>query len=131
MARRERPLSPHLQVYRFQLHMAMSIFHRATGVALSVGAIFLTWWLVAAATGPVYFEQVQGYIATPIGRLFLFGFSFALFYHMLNGLRHLNWDMGRGYAKDKFKRSGQMVIVLAVVLTLAVWAWGYRALGLI
>lgn len=131
MARRERPLSPHLQVYRWQLHMATSIFHRASGVALAVGSIFLTWWLVAAATGPGYFDMVQGYVATPAGRLVLTGFTWALFYHLLNGLRHLNWDLGRGFKKEQFKRSGMLVITLSMVLTVVVWLLAYRNLGLI
>ena len=91
-----RPLSPHLQVYRWQLTSVLSILHRLTGVALTVGTILLVWWLVSAANGPDLFELAQGFLGSPIGLLLLFGWSVALFYHLCNGLRHLWWDTGSG-----------------------------------
>jgi len=129
MATHNRPLSPHLQVYRPQLTSVMSICHRMTGVALAVGTLLLVWWLVAAATGAAAFEVVQGFIGSWIGRLLLFGWSFALFYHLCNGLRHLFWDAGKGYELGSAYASGKVVIAAAVILTLAAWIWGYAAMG--
>ena len=129
MARRARPLSPHLQIYKWQLHMAMSIFHRATGVFLSLGLVALMWWLVAAATGSDYFSQVQTYIAHPVGRLILFGFSISLIYHSLNGIRHLFYDAGMGYDFETTRKSGLFVLVLTLVLTLGIWYLGYLMAG--
>src|SRR4051812_2007510 len=91
-----RPLSPHLQVYRWQLTSVLSILNRVPGGALPAGTILLVWWLVAAASGPDSFEPVQGFIGSPIGLLLLFGWSIALFYHLCNGIRHLWWDTGHG-----------------------------------
>ena len=87
-----RPLSPHLQVYRPQWTMVLSISHRITGVGLSLGTLLLVYWLAAAAAGPEAFETAQEVIGSWIGRLFLFGWTFALFYHLCNGIRHLVWD---------------------------------------
>ena len=84
-----RPLSPHLQVYRWQLTSVMSILHRASGVALAAGAILLVWWLGAASDGPEAYAGVQGFLGSWVGRVLLFGWSLALFYHLCNGLRHL------------------------------------------
>ena len=92
MASDNRPLSPHLQVYRWQITMALSILHRMTGVGLGLGLLLLTWWVVAAATGPDYFDFVQGIMASWLGRLILLGFTWALFFHLCNGIRHLFWD---------------------------------------
>ena len=129
MSRRARPLSPHLQIYKWQLHMAMSIFHRATGVFLSLGLVGLMWWLVAAATGPDYFSQAQMFIVRPFGRLVLFGFSISLIYHALNGIRHLFYDAGMGYDLEVTRKSGRLVMVLTLVLTLGIWYLGYQMAG--
>src|SRR5712664_3614319 len=94
----QRPLSPHLQVYRWQLTSVMSILHRATGIALSLGAILLVWWLGAASDGPEPYAAVQRFLGSWIGLLLLFGWSLALYYHLCNGIRHLVWDTG--YALD-------------------------------
>src|SRR5258708_21896065 len=91
-----RPLSPHLQVYRPQLTSVLSITHRATGVALAIGTLLLVWWLLAAATGPEQFAVVQAVLGSWIGRLLLLGWTWALFYHLANGIRHLFLDAGRG-----------------------------------
>ena len=93
----QRPLSPHLQVYRPQLTSMLSICHRITGVGISVGTLLLTWWLVAAATSPEAYATVSGFMRSWIGLLLLFGWSAALFYHFLNGIRHLAWDGGLGF----------------------------------
>src|SRR5215470_13862202 len=91
-----RPLSPHLQIYRWPITMALSIGHRATGLALSVGTLLLVWWLVALAMGPQAFALAQGFIGSWLGKLLLLGWSFSLFFHLANGIRHLVWDTGQG-----------------------------------
>lgn len=128
MSTQERPLSPHLQVYRWQWTMAYSILHRATGVALGVGTLLLVWWLVALSSGPEAFETVQAVIGSIIGRLALFGWTFALFYHLANGIRHLFWDAGRGFDLDTAARTGHAVPVAAAVLTILSWVVGYTAM---
>ena len=92
-----RPLSPHLQVYRWPISMALSILHRVTGVGLGIGTLLLTWWLVAAAVSDEAFASVQWFLATPIGLLLLFGWTLALFFHFFAGIRHLVWDAGYGF----------------------------------
>lgn len=124
-----RPLSPHLQVYRPQLTSVLSILHRMTGVALAVGTLLLVWWLIAAASGAEAFSTVQGVIGSWIGRLLLFGWSFALFYHLANGIRHLFWDAGRGFDLPIVHATGWIVVGVSVVLTMAAWVWGYSAMG--
>ena len=125
MSKSDRPLSPHLQVYRFQWTMALSILHRITGVALAVGTLLLVWWLVAAASGPEAFATVQGFIGSILGRLLLFGWTLALFYHLCNGIRHLFWDAGYGFELDVAYRSGLVVLGASVALTLISWILGY------
>jgi succinate dehydrogenase / fumarate reductase cytochrome b subunit len=122
MAARERPLSPHLQVYRFAYTMALSILHRATGIALSVGMLLLAWWLVAAAGSESSYAQVVTCLGSLPGRVVLFGFSFAFFYHLCAGLRHLAWDLGYGFEKATARRSGAAVVVVSLALTAALWA---------
>ncbi|MEQ8334983.1 succinate dehydrogenase, cytochrome b556 subunit [Nisaea sp.] len=116
-----RPLSPHLQVYKPQLTSITSILHRATGVALAVGTLFLVWWLMAAATGGSYFGYMQGIMGSWIGLLVLFGFSFALFYHLCNGIRHLVWDAGYGFELETAYLSGKLVFAASAVLTVLAW----------
>jgi|SRR4051812_5122961 succinate dehydrogenase / fumarate reductase cytochrome b subunit len=116
-----RPLSPHLQIYRPQLTSVLSITHRATGVALAVGTLLLVWWLLAAATGPEQFAVVQAVLGSWIGRLLLLGWSWALFYHLANGIRHLFWDAGRGLGIKASYRSGWTVVLASIVLTAITW----------
>ncbi len=123
------PLSPHLQVYKPQLTSVLSILHRLTGVGLAVGAVFLAWWLMAAAAGPGPFEAARAFFASPVGTLVLFGFSCALFFHLCNGVRHLAWDAGFGFEIENVYRSGWTVLVAAVVLTFAAWFIGLRVGG--
>jgi succinate dehydrogenase / fumarate reductase, cytochrome b subunit len=130
MAIDPRPLSPHLQVYRWQLTSVLSILHRVTGVALTVGTILLVWWLLAAANGPDSFESAQGFVGSPIGLLLLFGWSVALFYHLCNGLRHLWWDTGRGLDLPSVYASGWAVLVGTAILTIVAWVAGIASWGL-
>ncbi len=125
MSKSNRPLSPHLQVYRFQWTMALSILHRITGVALAVGSLLLVYWLAAAAGGPESFATAQAIVGSFLGRLFLFGWTFALFYHLCNGIRHLVWDAGYGLELDVAYRSGLAVLGASVALTLSSWILGY------
>jgi len=126
MALRERPLSPHLQVYRWQITMVMSILHRASGVLLTLAALGLAWWLLALDAGGDHYLRAARLLASPFGLIGLFGISLALVYHLLNGVRHLLWDMGWGCEISDTYRSGWAVAVLTIVLTAAIW---YSALG--
>ena len=121
MPSRERPLSPHLQVYRWQITMTMSILHRATGVAITVGAFGLAWWLMAVAAGGEAYRDAAACLASPLGLVALAGFSLSLVYHLLNGIRHLSWDAGWGFEIPQFYASGWTVAILTVVLTALVW----------
>lgn len=127
MASDNRPLSPHLQVYRWQITMALSILHRMTGVGLGLGLLLLTWWVVAAASGPAYFDLVQSFMTSWIGRLILLGFTWALFFHLCNGIRHLFWDAGYGFEIPSMQKSGISVAVISVILTVLVFIFGYAA----
>lgn len=129
MATENRPLSPHLQVYRPQLTSVMSILHRITGVGLAVGTLLLVWWLIAVATGPTAFDTVQSFIGSIVGRILLLAWTFALYYHLCNGIRHLVWDTGRGFEISTANASGWLAIVAAVVLTVISWVSGYTVLG--
>lgn len=129
-ATRDRPLSPHLQVYKPQLTSVLSILHRATGIALAVGTLLLVWWLVAAASGPAAFGPVQAFIASWLGRLLLFGWTFSLFYHLCNGIRHLFWDVGRGFELSAAYASGWVVVFGSIALTVIAWVWGYASMGM-
>lgn len=129
MVTRPRPLSPHLQVYRLQWTMVLSITHRITGVGLAFGTVLLVWWLIALAAGPEYFALVQGYLGSWIGRLLLFGCTWAAFYHLCNGIRHLCWDAGWGLELDAARNSGAVAVVFSVLLTLVAWAIAYGARG--
>jgi succinate dehydrogenase / fumarate reductase, cytochrome b subunit len=120
----DRPLSPHLQIYRWQLTSVLSILHRATGVVLSTGAILLVWWLVAAASGPEAYEGVGDFLGSWIGLLLLLGWSVALFYHLCNGIRHLVWDAGHALDLKSTYVGGWTVVAATAVLTLAAWIAG-------
>jgi succinate dehydrogenase / fumarate reductase cytochrome b subunit len=120
---RQRPLSPHLQIYRLQINMVMSILHRITGAALYVGSLLAAWWLVAAAIGPDYFAYVNGLLATWPGMVVLVGYSWALIHHMLGGLRHFIWDTGSGLDIPSVDLLSWGTIVLSVLLTVALWLY--------
>lgn len=122
MAQRTRPLSPHVLNYRFPLVAILSISHRVTGVALSIGTLLLVYWLASAAYGPAAYERASHVLGSPIGLLVLFAFSFCLFYHLANGIRHLFWDVGLGFELATAVKSGRVVVAAAVVLTVLTWA---------
>jgi succinate dehydrogenase / fumarate reductase cytochrome b subunit len=124
-----RPLSPHLTIYRWPITMAASIVHRATGLALAAGTLFLSWWLIAAATGPEAYGTFMAFAASPFGRLILFGFVWSLAFHLLNGLRHLVWDIGFGYALPTARMTAAIAFGLSLVIALAVFTLGYFPIG--
>ena len=128
-APRQRPLSPHLQIYKPLLTMMMSIVHRLTGVALYFGTLLLVWWLMAAASGPVAYESFQNFIGSFIGRLILFGYTWALIHHMFGGLKHLLWDTGRGLELSSADWMARLSLVGSVGLTILIWFIGYSFLG--
>ncbi len=129
MGTRSRPLSPHLQVYRFQWTMLLSITHRITGVGLAMGGVLLVWWLMALASGPEYFAFVQALLASTIGRLMLLGWTWAMFYHLCNGIRHLCWDAGWGFELDTARNTGLLVLVGSILLTVGSWMAIYAMRG--
>ncbi|WP_439499927.1 succinate dehydrogenase, cytochrome b556 subunit [Bosea sp. (in: a-proteobacteria)] len=120
-----RPLSPHLQIYRWSWTMAMSIVHRATGSALYAGTVLIAAWLVAAASGPAAYETAQAIAGSILGRLVLFGYSFALLHHMVGGLRHFVWDMGYGYDPQTRMNLAKYSVFVSAGLTILVWVVAY------
>jgi succinate dehydrogenase / fumarate reductase, cytochrome b subunit len=124
MASDARPLSPHLQVYRWQLTMAMSILHRFTGVALAVGTILLLWWLVAAAAGPGAYAGIRDFLGSWIGLALLCAWTIALYYHLCNGIRHLVWDTGHGLDLRQVYGGGWAVLAGTAALTIVSWVVG-------
>lgn len=121
----ERPLSPHLQIYRPMLTMMMSIMHRITGMALYFGMVLLVWWLTAAAVSDSYFNLVQAVFSHWFGRLVLFGFTWALLHHALGGLRHLLWDTGRGFDLKHVEWLARANLAGSIILTVVLWVIGY------
>lgn len=119
---RTRPLSPHLQVYRPQMTSVMSILHRAAGVVLTTGTLIMAAWLVSLALGKEAYDVVVMVIGHPLGQFVLFGYSVALIYHTLNGVRHLGWDLGFGLTIPQVYKNGQIVLFLTVVLTMGLWS---------
>jgi succinate dehydrogenase / fumarate reductase cytochrome b subunit len=128
-AMKNRPLSPHLQIYKPQLTSMLSILHRITGVALSLGTLVLVYWLIAAAVGPMAFATAQAIVGSWLGRLLLFGWAFALFFHLCNGIRHLFWDAGYGFELKTVYASGRAAVIAAAALTLLSFIAGYAAMG--
>ena len=124
-----RPLSPHIQIYRWTLTMVLSILHRATGVALYAGTALLACWLLAAASGEEAYAVVQSISTAWYGRLVLFGYSWALFHHMFGGLRHFIWDTGRGFDLRHVEIIARVTAFVPPVLTIIVWVLAYSYLG--
>ena len=127
MANVERPLSPHISIYRPQITSILSILHRITGVVLGIGTLVLTWWLVAAATGDAYYALVVDLLSSWLGRLIILGFTWCLFFHLCNGIRHLFWDAGYGFEISTVTKSGWLVVVAATAITLLAWIAAYGA----
>jgi succinate dehydrogenase / fumarate reductase cytochrome b subunit len=118
----QRPLSPHLGVYKFMYTMSLSILHRVTGCVATVGFLAFVWWLMALASGPAEYAKAMQCLSSPLARVVLAGFAFSFVYHFCNGIRHLVWDTGRGLERVQARRSGVVVIVAALLLTaLVVW----------
>jgi succinate dehydrogenase / fumarate reductase cytochrome b subunit len=128
-ARRPRPLSPHLQIYRPMLTMMMSVAHRVTGAALYFGMALLAWWLLAAAAGPNAYATFDAFIGSIIGEIVLLGFTWALIHHALGGIRHLIWDLIYGFEPADREMLALATIVGSVVLTALLWVVGYLAMG--
>lgn len=121
MSNYDRPLSPHISIYRWPITMALSILHRITGVALSLGFVVLVVWLFDAASGPDAYAVFISVMDTVIGKLLLVAWSFAFFFHLSNGTRHLLWDTGRGLEKSQANLSSWLVLVATVALTAVFW----------
>jgi len=120
-----RPLSPHLSIYRLTLSMAMSVLHRITGMALYGGTLLLVWWLLAVATGPGAYAAFQSVASSILGRLVLFGYTFAVLHHMLGGLRYLIWDTGTGFGAAEREFMVRANLLGSIVLTILLWTGGY------
>lgn len=129
MADMQRPLSPHLQVYKWQVQMTSSILHRATGIALAVGSFVVVCGLLHLAAGAESFEHFRGVVAGPVGTVLMVGWTWALFYHLCNGIRHLVQDAGLGYEIPQFVRSSWLSVIGSIVLTALVWIYVCTAGG--
>lgn len=121
----ERPLSPHLQVYSWQLTMILSIFHRGTGIFLMAGTPVLVWWLYMVQADALRYGYAMEGLAHPAGRLLLLGWTFSIFYHLCNGVRHLFWDIGKGYQISTLYRSGAAVVTVSIFMTVVTWLLAY------
>ena len=124
-----RPLSPHISIYRWPITMAMSIAHRVTGSALYVGTLLLVWWLIAAASGQTAYGWVQAAASSWIGRLVLFGYTWALMHHMLGGIRHFIWDTGHGFGPTERNALAWATLYGSIVLTILIWLIAYFTTG--
>ena len=125
----ERPLSPHLFIYKPMLTTMMSIVHRITGAGLYFGTLLVAWWLLAAASSPNAYAGIGSFMSSFLGRLILFGYTWALMHHMLGGIRHLIWDTGRGFDANEREALSLATIVGSVTLTLVLWIVGYFIIG--
>jgi len=124
-----RPLSPHLSIYRPMLSMMMSVAHRATGAALYVGTLLVAWWVIAAASGPNPYATFEWAMGSILGKLVLFGYTWALIHHMLGGIRHLIWDMGHGFGPQEREWLVAATLVGSVGLTILLWVVGAMTIG--
>ncbi|MEB3702338.1 Succinate dehydrogenase cytochrome b556 subunit [Candidatus Bealeia paramacronuclearis] len=123
--KRDMPLSPHLQIYKPQMTSILSILHRGTGVVLYFGTLLFVLWLTLLSSGPESYACAKSWLKSPIGYLFLMGWSFSLFYHLANGIRHLAWDLGHGYDLKTAENSGKIVIICAISFSVFSWALGF------
>ncbi|MCC6780531.1 MAG: succinate dehydrogenase, cytochrome b556 subunit [Hyphomicrobiales bacterium] len=125
----ERPLSPHLSIYKPTLTMMMSIAHRISGAGLYFGTLLVAWWLLAAASSPNAYAGVSGFMGSWLGRFILFGYTWALMHHMLGGIRHLIWDTGRGYGPQEREWLAVATLAGSIGWTIVIWVVGYLAMG--
>jgi succinate dehydrogenase / fumarate reductase cytochrome b subunit len=125
----DRPMSPHLQVWRWHVTMATSILHRGTGIALYVGALILAGWAIALASGPDAFNAYRALLGSPLGLLVLFGLTVAFLYHLANGVRHLVWDAGKGFEPKTADMTGWAAIVFGVVAAVLIWIIAFLGMG--
>ena len=126
---KNRPLSPHLQIYKPLLTMMMSIVHRITGGALFFGMLLLVWWLIAAASGPAAYSHVQAFTSSAFGRLIVFGFTWALLHHLLSGARHFLWDLGYGFKANEREALTWGALIGGISLTVLLWIAAYAIGG--
>ena len=124
-----RPLSPHMQIYRWPLPMLMSILHRITGGGLYVGTLLMAWWLIATASGPNAYATFGVFINSWIGLLILFGYTWALLHHMLGGIRHLIWDTGHGYSAIEREWLVRIGLAGSILTAIVLWIVGYAVMG--
>jgi succinate dehydrogenase / fumarate reductase, cytochrome b subunit len=129
MPARGRPTSPHLGIYRWQIGNTLSILHRLTGAALALGLIALSYWFVALAGGPDSYAAAVRLLASPLGLAVLLGWTFSFLFHLLNGVRHLFWDAGKGFERTQRHVSGWLAVLGAIALTLCVAAWVWPRLS--
>lgn len=127
----QRPLSPHLGIYRWQISNTLSILHRLTGVALSIGSLLLAVWLWSAAYAPDVHGMIHQFFGSPFGLLMLFGWSVAFYYHLAAGIRHLCWDAGYGFNVPVMTRTGQAVVAFTVFATAGTWAFVLVRMGVL
>ena len=131
MASVSRPISPHIGIYKKQITSVLSILHRLTGVALYVETLLLIVFLLVVAYSPLSYETLHGYLASPIGQIALFGWTFAFFFHLLNGIRHLFWGMGKGFAIPTVNKTGWLAIIFSIIFSVASWCIAYNNLGVL
>jgi succinate dehydrogenase / fumarate reductase, cytochrome b subunit len=124
-----RPLSPHLQIYKPMLTMMMSIAHRVTGAALYFGMLLFAWWLIAAAAGANTYTGFETFMGSLIGRLILFGYTWALLHHLLGGIRHLIWDTLHGFEPAEREMLAAATLIGSIALTIVLWGVGYLVTG--
>jgi succinate dehydrogenase / fumarate reductase cytochrome b subunit len=125
----ERPTSPHLSIYKPQITSVLSITHRAAGVALYVGMLVLVGWMVIAAYYPAQYAMWHDYVISPFGRVALMSWTLAFYFHLANGVRHLFWDMGKGYSIAAATRSGWLVVFFTLAMTAGTWGYVYSKMG--
>jgi len=125
----ERPLSPHLQIYKPQLTSVLSILHRLTGIALSLGTIPLTLWIITLTRGEADYNCLVNFFGSWFGQFLLFGWTYCFFYHLANGIRHLFWDAGYGFDLKSVYTSGWFVVIISIALSSATWIYAYSIKG--
>jgi succinate dehydrogenase / fumarate reductase cytochrome b subunit len=125
----QRPLSPHLSIYKPTLTMMMSIVHRITGAGLYFGTLLIAWWLIAAASSPNAYAGIGSFMSSFLGRLILLGYTWALVHHMLGGIRHLIWDTGHGFGAHEREWLAAANLIGSIGLTLVIWVLGYLYMG--